>query len=110
MSGPTSATFSPDPYNPAYYYLANRNNPSNIYYNYYINLTFFNDLRWPVPAFWNVYLYYDKIEFWSALIGWPPLELFWTFCIVMIVPSFLMSIFGYLKYLNITGFEGFEWN
>ena len=112
-AGTTAATFTPDAYNPIYYFLENRTNPSNVYYDYFISssiFTFFNDLRWPIPAFWNVYKYYNKIEFWSALVGWPPLELSMMLSIVIILPSILLSIYGYLRYLNVSGFEGFEWN
>ena len=109
-AGTTAATFTADAYNPLYYFLENRDNQNNWYYNYFWNLTFMNDLRWPIPAFWNVYKYGYTLEFWSAVLGWPLLEFIWMFCIALIVPSILLGIYFYYRYLNITGFEGFEWN
>ena len=44
-----------DPFNPAWYYLNNRNSNFTWYSNYYYQNYFFNSLRMPIPAFWTVF-------------------------------------------------------
>ena len=109
-AGTTAATFTADAFNPLYYYLENRSNPNNWYYDYFYPITFFNDLRWPIPRFWNVYKYGHKIEFWSAVFGWPGWELTYMFALAMTLPSILFSIYFYFRWQNIDGYAGYEWN
>ena len=109
-AGTTAATFVADAFNPLYYYLENRNNPANWYYKYFYPITFFNDLRWPIPRFWNVYKYGHTIEFWSAIFGWPGWELTYMLAIASIIPSIIGCIYFYFRWQNIDGFAGYAWN
>ena len=104
------ATFTADEYNPLYYYLENRSNPSSYYYDYYIDITFFNDLRWPIPKVWNIITNGQYFEYWSSIIGWPPLEALWMWCFSLIIPSTLALVYFYLSWQKSQGFEGFSWN
>ena len=110
VAGITAATFTADAFNPIYYYLENRNNVANWYYDYFYPITFFNDLRWPIPKFWYVYKYGHKLEFWSAIFGWPGWELAYMLCIALALPTLLLSVYFYFRWENINGFAGYEWN